>query len=169
MVSSIKGNHLVFVWPNVEVKAVFPAANGFSGGILTCWDSGLFELTNLKVWMVILRGIKSGSCLNIFIVYNFHKTHCLDTKRILWKQLANVCLSTSNSPTLLIGDFNSTRHVREIIACNISHSDSFLFSNCINQVNLIELNIINAKFTWIGPAGKKSRLDRVFSNALQNL
>lgn len=79
--------------------------------------------------------------------------------------MANVYLSTANSPTLLIGDFKSTKHVGERIACNTSHRDSFLFNNWINQANLIELNIINAKYTWIGPAGKRSRLDRAFVNA----
>lgn len=42
--------------------------------------------------------------------------------------------------------------------------DSAEFNQFIDKANLLELALVNSQFTWIGPFGRKSRLDRVFVN-----
>ncbi|KAK1388629.1 hypothetical protein POM88_016807 [Heracleum sosnowskyi] len=34
------------------------------------------------------------------------------------------------------------------------------FNNFIDNANLLEIALVNSEFTWFGPGGKKSRLDR---------
>lgn len=73
-------------------------------------------------------------------------------------------LASINSPTLFIGDFNYTRFPRERFpGCNRSY-DSTHFKLWIRQSNMEDLQLCNAKFTWIGPNGRRSRIDRAMVN-----
>lgn len=103
MDSSIDCKDLGVVWPNVDLKAVFQAANYHSGGLLTCWDSELLELINIESMQgclgITLKDVKSRSNFYIFIIYS---PRGLVRKRILWDKLANIYISTASSPTLFI-------------------------------------------------------------------
>lgn len=49
-------------------------------------------------------------------------------------------------------------------SCTFDVKDAKPFNEGINQLNLVELSLTNAKFTWIGQDKKKSRIDSAFIN-----
>lgn len=71
---------------------------------------------------------------------------------------------TKDKPCIFIGDFNCVRFSNERMACSSLNQDHIHFNQWIMDSNLIEIPLINAKFTWIGPANRRSRLDRAFIN-----
>lgn len=83
----------------------------------------------------------------------------------LWNKLKALSLVTNGNPTLSIGDFNCTRFPSERKACHNRSGDYAKFNIRIRQLNLLDIQICNCKFTWIGPSGKISKLDRAMINA----
>lgn len=72
MMCSVESTDLGSFWSHKEVRAIHQVANGLSGEILCCWDSNLFELSNLESMQfcvgITFKDIKQGSCINIFVV-----------------------------------------------------------------------------------------------------
>ncbi|XP_071728613.1 uncharacterized protein [Rutidosis leptorrhynchoides] len=68
------------------------------------------------------------------------------------------------SPMCILGDFNSVsspdERLREVIDFNCIDS----FNNFILNANLFDQHLSNDEFTWEGPLGKFSRIDRVLVN-----
>lgn len=71
---------------------------------------------------------------------------------------------STNTPVMIIGDFNSVLNQGERENCAFSHLDVKVFSHFLESNQLSSVTLINSMFTWYGPANKKSRLDRVILN-----
>lgn len=71
-------------------------------------------------------------------------------------------LTLENDYICVIGDFNCIRDDSERSNCVCRRLDITGFNEFINDANLLELSLSNSEFTWFGPLGRKSRLDRVF-------
>ena len=48
--------------------------------------------------------------------------------------------------------------------CTYRRNDTEGFDSLIKDCNLLDISPANANFTWYGPEGKKSRLDRILVN-----
>ena len=94
----------------------------------------------------------------------------MDRKKEFWEDIRNILLCLGSEPVVFIGDFNSIRSKKERKNCVYARHDMEAFNRMIDDGNLLEIEITNAKFTWFGPDGKKSKLDRVLVNTewLQN-
>lgn len=156
---------LEFIWSQRDAKAVFQAAVGHLGGLFTSWDAELFDLTNLEsldnCLGVSLKLRSTGLIINIFNVYGPQSS---TRKKALWDNLARIGLATGGPSTIFIGDFNCTRFPSDRLSCVFDAKDEKPFNAKINQSNLLELSLTNARFTWIGPDNKKSKIDRAFVN-----
>ncbi|XP_071703960.1 uncharacterized protein [Rutidosis leptorrhynchoides] len=67
-------------------------------------------------------------------------------------------------PSCFLGDFNSVCTPEERLRENIDFNSIDSFKNFINHANLIDQVLSNDVFTWEGPLGKFSRIDRVLIN-----
>lgn len=56
------------------------------------------------------------------------------------------------------------RSINERMPCTRMNQDHFHFNQWTKDTNILEVPLINAKFTWIGPSNRKSTLDRAFIN-----
>lgn len=166
LMSAIEDKDLENLWPQKKVKAIYQSAMGHSGGILCCWDPLLVEISqflSIKACLGIsFKDMGSGLNFHTFIVYGPHSS---TDKVILWNRLSGFNNLSLNSPSVFIGDFNCTRTQIERVSCQGNSWDSEIFDKWITRSNLIDLQIDNCKFTWIGPNGKRSKLDRALVNA----
>ncbi|KAK1366051.1 hypothetical protein POM88_041612 [Heracleum sosnowskyi] len=87
-------------------------------------------------------------------------------KLALWQDFRRISALLDSSPTIFIGDFNEVRFQRERSNCNTRPREMREFNKWIEDSNLLEIPLENANFTWIGPSGKRSRLDRAFTNSV---
>ncbi|KAK4271486.1 hypothetical protein QN277_020176 [Acacia crassicarpa] len=138
-------------------------STGYSGGIWLMWDSALFDITYLTSTTQLLHcSIKekaTNSMSIVTIVYG--ETTCFG--RIdLWNSIR--LLKNSNSPWLVMGDFNIYLSPNDKLGgadppwASMKH-----FKDCVDDSELIEAKIQGEKFTW-ERKGLKERLDWVFSN-----
>lgn len=88
----------------------------------------------------------------------------IDNKRVLWKELISILDCTNKEAVCFIGDFNCVRAASEKVNCIYNHRDSEEFNEMVEDNNLVEISMINSNYTWFGPDGRKSRLDRVLIN-----
>lgn len=167
LVAKLVDKELEFSWSQREAKAVFQAAAGHSGGIFTTWDADTYELINLESLEnclgVSLKGKSDGVIVNVFNIYAPQSSR---SKKILWNNLARLNLATGGTNSIFVGDFNCTRFPGDRQGYIFDAKVSKHFNDWIDQSNLIELNISNARFTWVGPGSKRSRLDRAFINSV---
>lgn len=63
-----------------------------------------------------------------------------------------------------MGDFNSIINDTERKNCEYNRSDSKGFDNFIKNNNLLDITFDNTLYTWFGPKGKCSKLDRFLIN-----
>ncbi|KAK1365257.1 hypothetical protein POM88_040818 [Heracleum sosnowskyi] len=154
-------------WPNEQLSWVFQPPLGHSGGILTVWKKGKFDLINAELranWVgVSLQFRNGGSTLNISNVY---APHGIQEKLALWQDFRRISTLLDSSPTIFIGDFNEVRFQRERSNCNTRPREMREFNKWIEDSNLLEIPLENANFTWIGRSGKRSRLDIAFTNSV---
>lgn len=166
LLTSIREEDLKFMWPSGSVAALFQPANGHSGGLVCAWNSEIFELSNFESLShclgFSLKMVNSETSLNVFNIYGPHSSN---EKKELWNLLKKIHFNTQDTPSLFIGDFNCVRSSRDRCACVGSKQEYVHFNQWVEDSNLHEVCLSNAKFTWIGPGLKKSRLDRAFINA----
>ncbi|KAK1396975.1 hypothetical protein POM88_006838 [Heracleum sosnowskyi] len=103
-----------------------------------------FEIGRCKLWLKSRKGSE---------------------KLALWQDFRRLAALLDSSPTIFIGDFNEVRFQRERINYNIRLREIRVFNSWIEDSNLLEIPLENANFTWIGPNGKRSKLDRALSNS----
>lgn len=102
-----------------------------------------------------------------FVVVNVYAPQSLTEKKIIGGSLNQIIShdTTSNLLVLFIGDFNSTRSLGD--RSNNDGSDRtsrMTFNSWIHDHNLVEIQLSNAVFTWVGSQERRSRLDRALSS-----
>ncbi|KAK1394179.1 hypothetical protein POM88_013235 [Heracleum sosnowskyi] len=134
-------------------------------GLMTIWNEEELEIINAETttnWIgTTFKSKRNGVVFNVFNIYAPQTSR---KKKEVWAILSNVLHSLKDTPTILIGDFNSVRVANVKINCVVRKKCMKTFNRWINDHNLIEVPLSNAKFTWIGPHQKMSRLDRVLVN-----
>ncbi|XP_071704644.1 uncharacterized protein [Rutidosis leptorrhynchoides] len=101
---------------------------------------------------------------NLILIVNVYAPQQEYIKKVVWSQLTRIARNWPG-PLCFLGDFNAVcspeERLREIIDFNSIDS----FNNFISNAGLIDQLLVNDEFTWEGPLGKFSKIDRVFINA----
>ncbi|KAK1390508.1 hypothetical protein POM88_018686 [Heracleum sosnowskyi] len=102
----------------------------------------------------------------VFSVINVYSAQDPVSKRTLWAVLANITANQQSECLYFIGDINSIRDDSERANCSYRRIDIDGFNHFIDNSNLQELALVNSEFTWFGPGGKRSKLDRALVNSV---
>ena len=153
-------------WNGSDPGMIMQPSRGASAGMIILWDQNQLSCTHQYSW----RSAVTGSFKWIvsdeeFTVVNVYGPQELGEKRNLLQELSYIASIMENSNLIFIGDFNMTRNMDECLNNDISRDDCEDFDNWVRNLNLFDLKISNANFTWIGRQGKRSRLDRVVINS----
>ena len=142
-------------------EMVYQPSVGKSGGLVTFWDDSQVEciaLAQCASWIWLnLRTKRECKALHVINIYSPLK---MKEKKVLWKDIESILGCIEKEPACFIGDFNCIRSEEERLGCDYARRDIVGFNNLIESCNLMEINMVNASFTWFGSEGKKSRLDR---------
>ncbi|KAK1370282.1 hypothetical protein POM88_036374 [Heracleum sosnowskyi] len=166
IISGIDEKLINFCWPNEHLSWMFQPPSGHSGGLLTVWKKEEFDLINAELrenWVGVSLQFRNGGC--VFNLFNVYAPHGTQEKLAMWQDFRRIDALLDSSPTIFIGDFNEVRFQRERTNCNIRPREMREFNSWIEDSNLLEIPLENANFTWIGPNGKRSTLDRALSNS----
>ncbi len=129
-------------------KCHFIPSNGASGGIATCWNSRNFGCSEVVVHdhSLTLRLNHLGSGLSVYItnVFGPPTWDCKDAFCRKLVALKGLC----TAPWVICGDFNLTRNQNERRGRNWSDRLMCLFSNMIDDLEMVDLPLSNQCFTW---------------------
>ncbi|XP_071718046.1 uncharacterized protein [Rutidosis leptorrhynchoides] len=164
MVKEVSQTTLNAIWKHHSFDAVQSGSNGRSGGLLSIWRTDYFSLIQSWVrrnWIAtILRYLPNNA---IVLIINVYAPQQEDKIKFVWSQLTNIARNWPG-PLCILGDFNSVsspdERLREVIDLNSIDS----FNNFILSANLFDQHLSNDDFTWEGPLGKFSRIDRILVN-----
>ncbi|XP_071728005.1 uncharacterized protein [Rutidosis leptorrhynchoides] len=153
------------IWKQYAFEAIQVESDGRSGGLVSIWRSYFFSLINCwkcKHWIAsVLRYIPSD---NVVLIVNVYAPHLESSKRRVWEQLKNIACNWSG-PICFLGDFNSVCTPDERCRESIDMNSIETFNDFILNASLIDQPLSNEEFTWEGPLGKMSRIDRVLLNS----
>ncbi|KAJ0826227.1 putative RNA-directed DNA polymerase [Helianthus annuus] len=150
------------IWGNKKYGMEFVGSVGNSGGILSLWNSGIFELeTSIKRRnLLALRGKLKGSGEVINII-NVYAPQSSAAKSDLWKEIL-VILGGWDGCWVMVGDFNAVRDASERKNSGFKAACAKNFNEFIAQANLLEFDMKGFRFTCSRENGKKpSKLDRI--------
>ncbi|XP_071717922.1 uncharacterized protein [Rutidosis leptorrhynchoides] len=168
MVKKVSQPILNSIWKNQPFQYVQVGSTGRSGGLLSIWREDVFTLLNQwsnRYWIAsLLRYIPNQKVLFIIIVYD--PQHEQD-KNFVWNQIITMA-NLWSSPICVLGDFNSVCKEEERFRENIHPAELINFNNFILSANLIDQPLSNDEFTWEGPEGKQSCIDRILWSSMDH-
>ena len=134
-----------------------------SGGLVFSWNELLFSkskvLTNKRYILVEGKLIQERIDVSFLLV---HAPSCSQERFDLWKDLMNLKKSIS-TPLMMFGDFNEVLEPEEIKGNEVTTQGMKDFRHCIGELNLVELPLLDKKFTWyVYDNNCASRTDRFF-------
>ncbi|XP_074336806.1 uncharacterized protein LOC141673979 [Apium graveolens] len=157
------------IWANDQHSWLIQNSEGLSGGLLIAWD----ELSFKSIWMASCKNwqwihFKVIASEESFHVLNVYGPLSLQYKKKLWEDFSFIfsiilCIAI-NEKVCIVGDFNSIRDDRESANCTYRMWDVQGFDYFIKNNNLCDITLVNGEFTWFGPHGKCSKLDRFLLN-----
>ncbi|XP_074373731.1 uncharacterized protein LOC141714089 [Apium graveolens] len=153
------------IWDNDQVGWLIQNSDGLSGGLIMAWDSLCFQYLGLasgRTWKWVQ--FKCSLTNDIFHVVNVYGPLNLKGKRKLWPEISEILLIAGNDLVCVVGDFNSIMDERESVNCTYRRLDVQGFKAFIRINNLCEIGMVNENFTWFGPFGRCSKLDRFLVN-----
>ncbi|XP_071705392.1 uncharacterized protein [Rutidosis leptorrhynchoides] len=145
MVQEVSQIVLNKIWKHYAFDSIQVEASGRSGGLLSIWRTDVFSL-----------------------IMSWKRRHWIATvlrKKVVWSQLSNIARKWPG-PICLLGDFNSVCFPKERVRETIDHNSINTFNDFIINASLVDQPLFNDEFTWEGPNGKFSRIDRVLVNAI---
>ncbi|KAI5447832.1 hypothetical protein KIW84_015326 [Lathyrus oleraceus] len=137
-------------------------AVGRSGGILTLWKKNSFALVASFVGEGFLGIHVLWSGINLFLV-NVYSSCFIEKKRVFWARLVEFKSKFPEGLWCVGGDFNTVRvkAERKGISNNFNIQEAEDFEGFISSMNLVDVPMINKRFTWFNLDGSAcSRLDR---------
>lgn len=90
-----------------------------------------------------------------FYCVNVYAPQETGEKVIIWEQISNILNSITETPTILMGDFNSVTNQEDRINCAYNILDTRIFNDFIENNGLINIRTQQPHFTWMGPANKR--------------
>lgn len=98
------------LWGEDDHGWIHTPSSGLSGGLLTLWDKSSIECCSYQCYRYLIRfdgkRIATGQ---LFTCFNIYAHSNLARKALVWDELSHLFWMVHNSPTLLIGGFNSVR------------------------------------------------------------
>ncbi len=129
-------------------KCQFINSDGASGGLITCWSLCLFSCSKVIIrrfsLTIHLLHSTSGSS---FYVTNVYGPPTWNGKEEFCAELA-VLKVVCRGPWVLCGDFNMTRNLLERRGRSWSGRLMNMFTDLINDLELIDLPLGNQSYTW---------------------
>ena len=147
------------LWSNIYVDWVYLASSGASGGMVVMWDKRVVEKVEEYIGSFLIacafKCVSDGFSWAFAGVYGPN----LDSDRsMLWDELVGV-YSWWELPWCIGGDFNVVRFQSECSGSRRLRPASLEFSECIFDLNLIDLPLVGGGATWSNNQSW-SRLDR---------
>ncbi|KAL4290498.1 hypothetical protein GQ457_14G024150 [Hibiscus cannabinus] len=138
--------------------------------LLSVWDKSKFQLERVIKFdrFIVIEGVWNWEKLSVSMVNVCAPCEAV-AQDLLWDNLLAE-KSGSNRVWILAGDFNAIRFRYERKGCVSKVKVSSAFNNFIEKGDLQEAKLVGRRFTWFGPTGKRSLLDRflVSDSWLQN-
>lgn len=148
-------------------KFDFVASRGASGGILTIWNSAMFDGVSIFSDVFAL-GIKFTSklCGSIWSLYNVYGPCQGEDRDNFTSWLYNLDIRSTDD-CLLVGDFNFIRSLSNRNKPGGDINDILLFNDIIRSQALVEIPLKGRAFTWSNMQGDPllEQLDWVFSSS----
>nr|CAD1817044.1 unnamed protein product [Ananas comosus var. bracteatus] len=139
-------------------------ADGTRGGILTAWNSALFDCVHewvglFSLTVVLKRNVDGRS----FTIYNIYGSTAANLKPTFFQELRSINVHSVGEWTVL-GDFNVLLSANDKTGPTTSISDILKFREVVHELGLVDLPILNKSFTWTNGrcAPTLERLDRAF-------
>ncbi|XP_071695324.1 uncharacterized protein [Rutidosis leptorrhynchoides] len=107
--------------------------------------------------------LKYSPSNQVVLIINVYAPPQESRKKLVWSHLTNIALNWPG-PLCFLGDFNSVCSPEERLRESIDHNSIVKFSEFICNASLMDQSLANDEFTWEGPFGKFSRIDRVLCN-----
>ncbi|KAK7268946.1 hypothetical protein RIF29_21657 [Crotalaria pallida] len=139
------------------------AVNG-SGGLILMWNQTLFKVlssTKGDRWINIEGRWTNGDFpVSITLVY---APNDREGRIRIWQQL-KILKQSSNSPMMIMEDFNEILCPSERKGCSRLQASAEDFQEWVSDMCLIDLPLLGRKFTWYRN-NSASKLDRIFVEA----
>ncbi|WMV51255.1 hypothetical protein MTR67_044640 [Solanum verrucosum] len=138
-------------------------SSGTRGGIMMLWDSRIWKGEVLETGTYTLT-CKFESQLQDFSCHitGVYAPNCYVERRLVWEEIGSIG-GLIEGPWAICGDFNVARYASEKKNCTRRTLGMREFSDLIEDLNLIDLQLENAKFTWFKGDNHQiaSRIDRI--------
>ncbi|KAG6654621.1 hypothetical protein CIPAW_05G158600 [Carya illinoinensis] len=147
------------VWHCPYVDWIYLASNGASGGILVMWDKRVMEKMEEFVGeFSVVVSFKMAEDNFMWAFAGIYGPNADNIRKLLWEEIAGIW-SWWDLPWCIGGDFNITRFPSERSRNSQLSPAMTEFSDCIFDLNLVDLPLVGGPFTWSNNQ-TYSRLDR---------
>ena len=122
---------------------------GFSGGIWMLWDSERVEVTPLaNTEQEIHATVKVRNTNSSWLFTAVYASPRTAERHILWNNLIQTA-GLHNMPWVVAGDFNEPLSEEDKFGRRaVSVNRSFLFKECLEKCNMIDIGFSRPCFTW---------------------
>ncbi|KAG6660373.1 hypothetical protein CIPAW_03G101600 [Carya illinoinensis] len=144
------------VWSCLYVDWVYLASNGASDGILVMWDKRVMEKMEEYIVACSFKMVEDNFMWAFTGIYGPNVDNII---KQLWDEIAGLH-TWWDLPWCIGGDFNIIRFPSERFGDNRLRSAMSDFSDCIFDLNLIDLSLTGGPFTWSN-SQTWSRFDRL--------
>ncbi|GJT23006.1 putative reverse transcriptase domain-containing protein [Tanacetum coccineum] len=149
------------IWPHSYADFIHGGSVGASGGILTMWDSRMFDVEHKVIDQNFIGVIGTWVGVNKKIgLLNVYAPQSSALKEALWLSM-NSLLSSYNITWIIFGDFNVVRSRDECSGCGFNSGEAIVFNEFIARNGLFDFPFGGRRFSRFNKEGKKaSKLDR---------
>ena len=153
------------IWGGKNPEFLALDSVGNSSGIVTVWDSNLFEVAKTeKNDGIVVTGIWKEKKIKLGII-NVYAQQGLRSKKALWESMLRIIRADLDVAWIVCGDFNEVRSAEERKGSVFDPLGASNFNSFISAAGLTDLMIGGRKFMWMNFNGTKlSKLDRFLVN-----
>ena len=137
--------------------------------IWLCWDSDVWDVVIVKEYPQFIYCSITNLRGNVSFFATFtYASNSFVERRILWQQLLGLASTIYGKPWVVLGDFNVSRSIEEILGGNRRTNQAIIdFNMFIDEAELDDLRFVGSMYSWSNkqlenPILKK--LDRVLVN-----
>ncbi|KAL8533869.1 hypothetical protein ACS0TY_010050 [Phlomoides rotata] len=154
------------IWGNSPSDWAWLGSIGNVGGILTIWNSEVFQKTSewSRTGMLVVNGRWVEDDSMCTIVNGYAPAQRGD----LWEILQALVRQATTERICIVGDFNTIREESERVgrATSCDRNEMARFNSFIDGCDLMEVQLVGRRYTWYRPDGTcKSKLDRLLVNS----
>jgi len=122
-------------------------ADGTAGGILTAWPESLFTAMTTSTTAHTVSVFFSSTATDLsFLITNVYAPSTPERRPEFLDELRMIA-PPDDTPWMLCGDFNMIRYAHEKNNNNFHFSEAESFNDCINDMCLVELPLLDRNYT----------------------